>query len=59
MKRVWISLLLVALIAPSVGLTDSGLSSETFAGLELRNLGPALMSGRIADIAIDPTDQSG
>jgi photosystem II stability/assembly factor-like uncharacterized protein len=32
------------------------LASKTFAGLELRNIGPALMSGRIADIAIDSTD---
>ncbi len=32
------------------------LSSETFTGLELRNIGPALMSGRIADIAIAPED---
>ena len=36
---------------------DKGpLSSETFKGLELRNIGPALMSGRIADIAIVPDD---
>lgn len=33
-------------------------SPETFAGLTLRSIGPALMSGRIADIAIDPTRQS-
>ena len=31
-------------------------SSKTFDGLELRNIGPALMSGRIADIAILPED---
>ncbi len=30
--------------------------AETFAGISLRNIGPAFMSGRIADIAIDPTD---
>ncbi len=29
-----------------------------FHGLELRGIGPALMSGRIADIAVDPTDAS-
>jgi photosystem II stability/assembly factor-like uncharacterized protein len=29
-------------------------SSSTFAGLKLRNIGPAYMSGRIADIAIHP-----
>lgn len=38
--------------------TAPRLSSETFTGLELRSIGPALMSGRIADIAVDPTDQS-
>jgi len=34
------------------------LSIETFEGLKLRNIGPALMSGRIADIAIHPGDDS-
>ena len=33
------------------------LSAETFSGLKLRGIGPALMSGRIADIAIHPKDQ--
>jgi photosystem II stability/assembly factor-like uncharacterized protein len=38
---------------------DAGpLSSKTFEGLKLRNIGPALMSGRIADIAIQPDDPS-
>ncbi|MCB1008979.1 MAG: glycosyl hydrolase, partial [Acidobacteria bacterium] len=32
------------------------LAAKTIGGLELRNLGPALMSGRIADLAIDPND---
>ncbi|HEY6050905.1 MAG TPA: hypothetical protein VIZ58_06625, partial [Thermoanaerobaculia bacterium] len=31
-----------------------GLQSSTFTGLELRSLGPALTSGRIIDIAVDP-----
>lgn len=31
-------------------------SSETFGGLELRSIGPALMAGRIADIAVRPDD---
>ncbi len=31
---------------------------ENFKGLEFRNIGPALMSGRIADIAINPNDES-
>jgi hypothetical protein len=30
----------------------------TFSGLELRNIGPAFMSGRIADIAIHPTNSN-
>jgi photosystem II stability/assembly factor-like uncharacterized protein len=33
-------------------------NAETFSGLKLRNIGPALMSGRISDIAIHPEDQS-
>ena len=33
-------------------------TAEAFTGLTLRGLGPALMSGRIADIAKDPTDES-
>jgi photosystem II stability/assembly factor-like uncharacterized protein len=36
----------------------SRMTAETFAGLELRNLGPAMMSGRIADIVIRPDDES-
>lgn len=36
---------------------DEGpLASATFSGLALRSIGPALTSGRIADLAIDPTD---
>ena len=35
---------------------DSLLTDKTFSGLKLRNIGPAMMSGRIADIAINPED---
>lgn len=36
---------------------DEGpLASATFAGLALRSIGPAITSGRIADLAVDPTD---
>jgi photosystem II stability/assembly factor-like uncharacterized protein len=31
-------------------------SADTWSGLTLRNLGPALTSGRIADLAVHPTD---
>ena len=37
---------------------ETKLKSETFAGLKFRGIGPALMSGRIADIAIHPQKQS-
>ncbi|NAS31035.1 glycosyl hydrolase [Flavobacteriaceae bacterium R38] len=40
-------------VAKSSVLTDS-----VFAGLKLRNIGPAFMSGRIADIAIHPKNES-
>ena len=33
-------------------------SSKTFSAMEMRNIGPAYMSGRIADIAIDQNDPS-
>ncbi len=36
----------------------SKMQASTFSGLEMRSIGPALMSGRIADIAVDPNDQS-
>ncbi|MCH9029263.1 MAG: hypothetical protein IH819_06520, partial [Bacteroidetes bacterium] len=35
---------------------DTLFSDKTFSGLKLRSIGPALMSGRIADIAINPND---
>ncbi len=33
-------------------------SDSTFQGLQLRSIGPAFMSGRIADIALHPTDRN-
>ncbi|MGE0771982.1 MAG: glycosyl hydrolase [Cyclobacteriaceae bacterium] len=36
----------------------STLTDQTFAGLKLRNIGPAFASGRIADIAIHPEDDN-
>jgi len=43
--------------AANTATDDSRMNSKTFKGLEFRNIGPALMSGRIADIAIHPKDQ--
>ena len=33
---------------------DPAPTAEAFAGLKLRNIGPAFMAGRISDIAVDP-----
>jgi photosystem II stability/assembly factor-like uncharacterized protein len=60
-------LILVLLHAPPAAAKAAGekpradpelMSSETFEGLEFRGIGPALMSGRVADIAVHPTDRS-
>lgn len=34
------------------------MSAPTFRGLALRGIGPALTSGRVIDLAVDPTDES-
>ncbi|MEM6928753.1 MAG: glycosyl hydrolase, partial [Myxococcota bacterium] len=53
---------LLALIRPLWAADDKdvepGFNAPTFEGLALRNLGPAFASGRIADIAVDPTQRS-
>jgi photosystem II stability/assembly factor-like uncharacterized protein len=38
--------------------TKGRMNAKTFKGLELRNIGPAFMSGRIADLIIHPEDES-
>ena len=35
-----------------------GINSELVSALRFRNIGPAFMSGRIGDIAVDPYDRS-
>ena len=37
---------------------ESPLTEATFKGLEFRSIGPAFVSGRIADIAIHPEDDN-
>ena len=59
----WVFLLSLSLAAhspvvASAQAEDGELKAETFKGLALRGVGPALMSGRIADIAIHPRDRS-
>ncbi len=52
----------ILLLAVSASLfaqkTEDAFSESTFKGLELRNIGPAFASGRIADVAIHPEDES-
>src|SRR5690606_33525795 len=38
--------------------TVKALSASTFSALRARAIGPALMSGRISDIAVNPNDHS-
>ena len=43
---------------PAAAPTDTGKAiTKAVAGLKLRSIGPALTSGRVADIAIDPSDK--
>ena len=65
MKRVLSLTLLLACLTIFSASTAQRKSSSTalladsiFAGLEFRNIGPAFMSGRIADIAIHPEDDN-
>ena len=39
-------------------ITEPGFNEASFSGLEMRSIGPALMSGRIADIVINPNNPS-
>src|SRR5262245_29332497 len=34
------------------------MKAETFAGLKLRGIGPALLSGRVVDFAVNPKDRA-
>ncbi|MEM9555176.1 MAG: glycosyl hydrolase [Acidobacteriota bacterium] len=45
-------------VARAAGGDEKLFTAERFAGLELRSIGPALMAGRIADIAIHPDDDN-
>jgi photosystem II stability/assembly factor-like uncharacterized protein len=63
LKQTALVLSCVPLLACAPGAGDAaeegpGFDAETFAGLEFRGIGPALMSGRIADIAIHPESKS-
>ena len=53
-----LTLLLLALSAHAQDDDSPGFNESTFEGLEMRGIGPSMMSGRIADIVIHPDDPS-
>lgn len=65
-NRGWAFGLILALVASPLFAQDSdepkdqtpGIHSELVSALRFRGIGPAFMSGRIGDIAIDPSDRS-
>ncbi|MCP5103988.1 MAG: glycosyl hydrolase [bacterium] len=65
MKNIIAVLMVLFFLSPLSGLMSKGkqgtkgeLNAGTAAGLKFRNIGPALMSGRISDIAVHPQKQS-
>ena len=59
MKRLaFVALLAAPVVLGAFQSAGSGLTSDTLKGLELRSIGPALATGRIQDVAIDPKDPS-
>ncbi len=59
MNKIIIFLLTIFFLFPGALLTEEKGKDKPgpYAGLTFRNIGPALMSGRISDIAIHPNDQ--
>ena len=57
MKTRMLFLALIVLVAGSA-ISQEPLDAKSFEGLAFRSIGPALMSGRIADIAIHPRKRS-
>jgi photosystem II stability/assembly factor-like uncharacterized protein len=65
MKTLWILVMVLAVIATPAPAKSTAvdevvpgdekpMSAGTFAGLELRNIGPAINSGRVSDLAVHP-----
>ena len=49
--------LLLPLAAAEQEEPAKGMTAKAFKGLEFRGIGPALTSGRIGDVAVDPSDR--
>jgi photosystem II stability/assembly factor-like uncharacterized protein len=66
MRKTWVFLLTLAILLPAPPAfaqrededKPPELDSSLVSGLKLRNIGPALMSGRVIDIAVDPVRRS-
>ncbi|MFO7893118.1 MAG: hypothetical protein R6U63_05255 [Longimicrobiales bacterium] len=54
--RTFLAMLALAVVAAPVAAQEY--TSSTFRGLQLREIGPALTSGRISDFAVNPNDHS-
>ncbi len=54
----WLILVFILASVPCAADPDSGLDAGTFSGLTLRNIGPGMKSGRIADVVKDPQHPS-
>ncbi len=60
-SSIWrFAILLIAILGmpKMINAQKPGFADSTFTNIKLRGIGPALMSGRIADIAIHPMDNS-
>ncbi|WP_221412661.1 hypothetical protein [Fulvivirga lutimaris] len=67
MKKILLYLLTFALIIPAESVfsqrrgqspAKTPIDTKLFNNLKFRNIGPAFMSGRISDLAIDPTNEN-
>jgi photosystem II stability/assembly factor-like uncharacterized protein len=53
-----LAILVTSIVISPVHAKNEDTVSEVVSGLELRGIGPAMMGGRIADIAVDPKDKN-
>ena len=58
MKNLMIILLMISVFSTATAEDKQTSKGDPFAGVKLRSIGPALMSGRISDVAIDPNNEN-